>query len=171
MLDISKEETYTDIVEQFSDMIYRIAWQNLFNREDSEDVVQDVFLKLLQQKNNIFRDPEHLKAWLIRVTVNRCLDFKKSFLYRKIVPLDNIDKLCSTGISWEDGEQKIMEELYQLPEETRNILYLYYYEGYTIREIADILGKKQNTVNSKLTRGRKKLKQILEVPSHDRTKR
>ncbi len=171
MLDISKEETYTAIVEQFSDMIYRIAWQNLFNREDSEDVVQDVFLKLIQQKNNIFRDSEHLKAWLIRVTINRCLDFKKSLLHRKIVPLDNIDKLCSTGIPWEDGEQEIMEELYLLPEETRNILYLYYYEGYTIREIADILGKKQNTVNSKLTRGRKKLKQILEVPSHDRTER
>lgn len=66
-------------------------------------------------------------------------------------------------IPYEREELGIMEELCRLPKDYRNILYLYYYEGYTIKEIAGILGKKQNTVNSKLTRGRRKLKKLLEV--------
>ena len=157
MLYIETEEDYCKIVEQFSDMIFRIAYQNLFHINDAEDVVQDVFLKLLKQKDKCFNDYEHLKSWLIRVTINQCLDYKKSFFRKNTVPLENFE------IPYEPEERGIMEELYQLPKDYRNILYLYYYEEYTIKEIAEILGKKQNTVNSKLTRGRRRLKKIMEV--------
>lgn len=157
MLYIKTEEIYVQVVEKFSDMIFRIAYQNLFNISDAEDVVQDVFVKLLEQKNKCFNDYEHLKSWLIRVTINKCLDYKKSFFRKNTVPLENFD------IPYEREELGVMEGLRRLPEDYRNILYLFYYEGYTIKEIAEILGKKQNTVNSKLTRGRKKLRKILEV--------
>lgn len=157
MLYIKTEEDYCKIVEQFSEMIFRIAYQNLFHINDAEDVVQDVFLKLLKQKDKCFNDYEHLKSWLIRVTINQCLDYKKSFFRKNTVPLENFE------IPYEPKERGIMEELYQLPKDYRNILYLYYYEEYTIKEIAEILGKKQNTVNSKLTRGRRRLKKIMEV--------
>lgn len=157
MLNIKTEEEYNKIVDMFSDMMFRIAYQNLFHVSDAEDAVQDVFVKLLRKRDHCFRDYEHLKSWLIRVTINQCLDYKKSLFRRNTVAIDNLE------ISYEQKEQEIMEELYQLPEDTRNILYLYYYEEYTIKEIAKILGKKQNTVNSKLTRGRKQLKKILEV--------
>ena len=156
MLAINTEEEYTRIVELFSDMIYRIAYQNLFHISDAQDVVQDVFLKLLKHKEPCFQDDEHLKSWLIRVTINQCLDYKKSFFRRNTVPMESFDIPC------EPEEHKIMEELYQLPADYRNILYLYYYEEYTIKEIAEILGRKQNTVNSKLTRGRKRLKKLME---------
>ena len=154
---LETEEEYNQIVEMYSDMIFRIAYQNLWNISDAEDAVQDVFLKLLRQKKKSFHDYEHLKSWLIWVTINQCMDYKKSFFRKNMVPLDHLE------IPYEQGEQGILEELYQLPEDTRNILYLHYYEGYTIREIAKILGKKQNTVNSKLTRGRNQLKKIMEV--------
>ena len=154
---IQTEEEYNAVVERFSDMIFRIAYQNLFNVCDAEDVVQDVFLKLLKQKKRQFTDDEHLKSWLIRVTVNHCVDVKRSFFRKNTVSIDDME------IPYEPEEQEVLEELSRLPEDTRNILYLHYYEGYTIKEIAKILGKKQNTVNSRLTRGREQLKKYLEV--------
>ncbi|MGN0482572.1 MAG: RNA polymerase sigma factor [Lachnospiraceae bacterium] len=156
MLNLQKEEEYTRVVEQFSDMIFRIAYQNLFQKHDAEDVVQDVFLKLLKCKK-IFQDEEHLKSWLIRVTINQCLDYKRSKFYQTTVSLEDFD------VPYEPQERCLLEELSQLPADERNILYLYYYEGYTIKEIAKILGKLQNTVNSKLTRSRKKLRKIMEA--------
>lgn len=156
MLNIETEEEYIEVVEKYSDMIFRIAYQNLFQIHDAEDVVQDVFLKLLRQESKCFEDCEHLKSWLIRVTINQCLDYRKSFSRTKTVPLEDLE------IPYDSQEQGLMEELQQLPKDYRNILYLYYYEGYTIKEIAAIIGMKQNTVNSKLTRGRKKLRKAME---------
>ena len=79
MLNIQTEQQYNEIVENYSDMIFRIAYQYLFNKYDAEDIVQEVFVKLLT-KRVIFKDEEHIKSWLIRVTINQCLDYKKSFL-------------------------------------------------------------------------------------------
>lgn len=156
MLNIQKEEQYNRIVEKYSDMIFRIAYQYLYNKYDAEDVTQDVFLKLLYKKA-FFKDEEHIKSWLIRVTINQCLDYKKSLARREMVSIDNLE------IPFTQEERGIIEELYLLKEEERNILYLYYYEGYKIKEISHILKQKQNTINSKLTRARKKLKEIMEV--------
>ena len=113
-------------------------------------------MKLLSRKV-IFKDEEHVKSWLIRVTINQCLDYKKSLVKRSTVPIENME------IPFEHKEEGILEELQLLKEDERNILYLYYYEGYKIKEIAKILKQKQNTINSKLTRARKKLKEIMEV--------
>lgn len=157
MLNIKTEKEYIQIVEKYSDMIFRIAYQNLFHIYDAQDVVQDVFLKLLKQQREYFADEEHLKSWLIRVTINQCLDYKKSFFRKNTVSLEDFE------IPYEQKDREVMEALYRLPKDYRNILYLHYYEGYTIKEIAKILGKKQNTVNSKLTRGRARLKKFLEV--------
>ncbi|WP_448902669.1 RNA polymerase sigma factor [Eubacterium sp.] len=156
MLNIQKEEQYNKIVEKYSDMIFRIAYQYLYNKYDAEDITQDVFLKLLDKKS-FFKDEEHIKSWLIRVTINQCLDYKKSFARKEMVSIDNLE------VPFTQEERGILEELYLLKDEERNILYLYYYEGYKIKEIAQILKQKQNTINSKLTRARKKLKEIMEV--------
>lgn len=156
MLNIQTEQRYNEIVENYSDMIFRIAYQYLFNKYDAEDIVQEVFVKLLT-KRVIFKDEEHIKSWLIRVTINQCLDYKKSLTKKSTVPIENME------IPFEQKEGEILEELQLLKEDERNILYLYYYEGYKIKEIAKILKQKQNTINSKLTRARKKLKEIMEV--------
>lgn len=156
MLNVQTEKQYIEIVEKYADMIYRIAYQKVLNRYDAEDIVQDVFVKLLSNKS-YFRDEEHMKAWLIRVTINLCINYNKSLARQKTVSVEQLD------IPFTQQETGILEELYLLPEDERNILYLYYYEGYKIREIAKILRQKQNTINSKLTRARNKLKRIMEV--------
>ena len=156
MLNVQTEKQYIEIVEKYADMIYRIAYQKVLNRYDAEDIVQDVFVKLLSSKS-YFRDEEHIKAWLIRVTINLCINYNKSLARRKTVSVEQLD------IPFTQQETGVLEELYLLPEDERNILYLYYYEGYKIREIAKILRQKQNTINSKLTRARNKLKRIMEV--------
>ena len=156
MLNIQTEKQYREIVEKYSDMIYRIAYQRVLNQYDAEDIVQEVFVKLLCNKN-YFRDGEHVKDWLIRVTVNLCVNYKKKLARQKTISASQLE------IPFTEPEREILEELYLLSDEDRIILYLYYYEEYKIREIAKILRQKQNTINSKLTRARNKLKKIMEV--------
>ena len=156
MLNIQTEKQYREIVEKYSDMIYRIAYQRVLNQYDAEDIVQEVFVKLLCNKN-YFRDGEHVKAWLIGVTVNLCVNYKKKLARQKTISASQLE------IPFTEPEREILEELYLLSDEDRIILYLYYYEEYKIREIAKILRQKQNTINSKLTRARNKLKKIMEV--------
>ncbi len=155
MVSMEKREIYNKIVDKYADMIFRIAYQNLNNKQDAEDIMQEVFLSLLKTDTQ-FEDFNHIKAWLIKVTVNKCIDVKKSFFRQKTVPLE--EEIAF----YNQKEQDLLAELNKLPDDYRNIIYLYYYESYTIAEIAKILGKKQNTVNSKLQRGRKKLKIILQ---------
>lgn len=141
------------VVEQHADMVLRIAYQNLYSRADAEDVVQDVFLRLLGQP--AFADENHLKAWLIRVAVNRCKDINKSAWRRKTVPLE-VDWPALPAES-----HGVMEELAALKPADRTVIYLYYYEKYTVPEIAEMLGEKESTVSSRLNRAKKKLKDIL----------
>ncbi|MBQ7810554.1 MAG: sigma-70 family RNA polymerase sigma factor [Clostridia bacterium] len=143
------------IIREYADMIYRIALQNLKNTADAEDIFQDVCLTLLTKNAPLF-DDVHIKNWLIRVTINKCKNFSKSLWQNKTEPLD---------LSRENPEtpsNPITELVYSLPQKYRNIVYLYYYEDYTVAEIAEILGENKNTINSRLQRARKKLKEILE---------
>lgn len=152
----AKKEKAEDIIRQHADMIYRIALQNLKNEADAQDIFQEVCLSLLT-KNAPLYDDVHIKHWLIRVTINKCNNFRKLLWQQKTEPL-NID--CERGKK--DEETEAFELLYTLPKSYRNIVYLYYFEDYTVPEIAQILKENKNTVNSKLQRSRKKLRKILE---------
>lgn len=147
------DEAIPRVVEQYADMVLRIAYQNLRARADAEDVVQDVFLRLVKQP--AFTDEAHLKAWLIRVAVNRCKDLNKSAWSRKTIPLE--EDFPTAG----PEAAGVMEELAQLKEADRNVIYLYYYEKFTVPEIAAMLGEKESAVGSRLNRARQKLKSIL----------
>lgn len=141
------------IVEQYADMVLRIAYQNLKNKADAEDVTQEVFVRLVQA--NAFENEEHIKAWLIRVAINRCNDFRKTAWFRKRTAL------TTDWLPFSEEQQSLLEELWRLPNKDRNIIYLYYYEGYSVPEIAKILQKNENTLSSQLSRARKKLKYLL----------
>ena len=149
-------KAYSDLFDGYFDKLFTFALNMVFREDVANDIVQEVFVKLLT-KRVIFKDEEHIKSWLIRVTINQCLDYKKSLTKKSTVPIENME------IPFEQKEGEILEELQLLKEDERNVLYLYYYEGYKIKEIAKILKQKQNTINSKLTRARKKLKEIMEV--------
>ena len=155
-IQIMSTQQFEEKYYKYKDLLFRIIFTYVKNPNDAEDIVQEVFVKLLT-KRVIFKDEEHIKSWLIRVTINQCLDYKKSLTKKSTVPIENME------IPFEQKEGEILEELQLLKEDERNVLYLYYYEGYKIKEIAKILKQKQNTINSKLTRARKKLKEIMEV--------
>lgn len=146
------------LVEDYSDMVMRIAYQHCFNKSDSEDITQEVFLKLMDNVQRIPEGDGALKAWLIRVTINLCKDLNKCAWYRLNTPLEQSEE---AAVPWQDDELELWDELRRLQPDYRTILYLYYYEGYKIKEIARILKLKENTVSSRLTRARKELKGIL----------
>lgn len=141
------------IVNTYSDMLFRLAYQYTRNSSESEDIVQDVFMAML--KKMPFKTEEYLKAWLIRVAINKSKNYLKS-MRKKVLALDENIKVPT--YTHEDG----LEEINLLPEFDRNVIYLYYYEGYSIKEIAKITGKSANSINIRLCRAREKLKNLLE---------
>lgn len=141
-------------MEDYGDMVLRLACQRLGSMADAEDTAQEVFLSLMGQRE--FRGEEHLRRWLVRVTLNKCSNLAASAWWRRTAPL------CEGLPALAPEEREALEEVRALPPKDRDVIYLHYYEGYTIAEIADLLGEKPNTVGARLTRARKKLKILLE---------
>lgn len=144
------------IVETYSNMLLRLAATRLNSTADAEDVVQEVFLYLLEH-NLVFRDAEHEKAWLIRTTLHRAANFRKRAEARNL-PLED----AATAAAPSGDSRLILDAVRSLPEKYSTVIYLYYYEGYTLKEIATILGTVSATVGTRLARGRKLLRDILE---------
>ena len=151
---IKGKDAFSFAFKQYTDTVYRVAVHNTVNFSDAEDVTQEVFIKLLET-NKAFRDSEHLKAWLIRVTVNLCRDKIKKTSRETLVE-DVAYK--NSG----EAETDILRAVKSLPENYRNTIYLHYYEGYTAKEIGRILDAKENTVLSWLSRGREALRKELD---------
>ncbi len=149
------KETAEQIIRRYADTIYRTAYQHLKNSADAEDIFQEVCIALIT-KNAPIEDEEHLKRWLIRVTINKCRDFKKSVWQKKTESIDEHTELIAPEAL------SVIEELKKIPDRYSDVLYLYYYEEYTIAEIAEILGTSSNTIGTRLRRARKKLKSLLE---------
>ena len=150
----SRAELIEVTIKRYANLIFRLAYTNLKNHHDAEDVLQDVSVALVRG-NPPFDDEKHLKNWIVTATLNRCRDIYRSAWRNRTEPLEDYLALQAPET------QSVMEELWQLPENYRNIIYLYYYEGFTIPEIAEILGKSPNTIGSGLQRARKKLEKIL----------
>ena len=144
------------VLDTYSKMIVRLAFTYTKSLCDAEDIAQDVFVSLIE-KNKTFENSEHEKAWLIRVTVNKSKNFVKSSWIKKTVPID--EAMTKTS---EEKSDDILEEVLKMPEKYRTVIHLFYYEGYQINEIADILGKSTGTIGTWLSRGRKILKERLE---------
>lgn len=151
------EEEINRVIEKYADMIQRICLYHLKNRADTEDVFQNVFLKYMLCEKP-FQDEEHRKAWLIRVTINACKDYLKSFFKRSTVPLEALSETAAEAL---DKHREVLEAVLSLPPKYKDAIYLHYYEGYSALEISAILGKKENTVYSLLSRGRALLKEEL----------
>ena len=151
------------VFRRYADMIYRVALHNLDDPADADDILQEVCLVLLTKK--IPEDEEHLKSWLIRVTINKCRDLSRSFWRRNRKSIDDYRRNRKSIDDYKELEAEnppeIMAELQSLSESYRNIIYLYYYEEYTVSEIAQLLRMNVNTVKSGLRRARDQLKKLL----------
>ncbi len=150
-------EDLSRAMEEYADMVRRICFVHLKNRHDTEDIFQDVYLKYLLTEAP-FENSAHEKAWFIRVTINACTDLLRYLSRRKYVPLEVISEE-SEGL--DSASAEILEMVLKLPDKYRNVIYLYYYEGYSALEIAGILRKKENTVYTWLSRARELLKEEL----------
>lgn len=158
------ESDVNHAVEKYADMVRHVCFYHLKNHSDSEDVFQNVFLKYMLH-DEPFNDDEHEKAWLLRVTINSCKDYLNDFFRRNKVPLETLNEI-EAEIS--DEHKEVLEAVLSLPAKYKDVIYLYYYEGYKADEIGKILGKKENTVYSLLSRGRKMLKEKLGGEEIDR---
>ena len=151
-----KEAQAQRLVTLYADMILRISYQYLKQTMDAEDICQTVFLKYLTAQPH-FDTVEHEKAWIIRTTINACKDHLKSAFFRRTVSLEEAAPLSVPAVP----ESSILPALNSLPKKYRICLYLYYYEDYTGKEIAAILGKSEAAVSQYLSRGRQKLRKLL----------
>ena len=151
-------EYITDLVDKYGNMILRIAYTYLKNRQDAEDCVQEVFLKIVEKMPS-FENAEHEKSWIIRAAINICKNRLKLFWNRNVGAIDEAEKI---GVFDEYDEQSgVLTAVLNLPEKYRTVIYLYYYEEYTTIEISKIVGKNESTVRSYLHRAREKLKSVL----------
>ncbi len=152
-----QEWELTRYVELYKNTVYHIALCYTKNHADAEDITQEAFLKLYTSEK-IFSNDEHVKAWLINVTANSSKNLLKSGWRRFSEPLE-----AAEGIAAEPkrNASELLTLLMKLKPENRTVLYMYYYEDYSVKEIAEILRKSQSVVTSRLSRGRKQLKRLL----------
>jgi len=146
-----------EIYERHYDMIYRVSFSYLKNTEDAKDIISEIFLKLLQ-KEIIFKNAEHEKAYLLRTAINLCKNSLKHWRRKN----ENIDDYAGLEDENTFREDEILKIILNLPEQYKYVVHLYYYEGYTSEEIAKILKKPHSTVRYHLQEARKLLKGVLE---------
>lgn len=143
------------LVNTYSDLILRLSYTWLKSTQDGEDICQTVLLKLLTE-GRTFESPEHEKAWVVRTAINACKDELRAFR-RKTVPLDAVPEAPAP----EPPRSGVLETVAALPGKYREAIYLFYYEGYSIGEIAALTGRSEAAVSAHLSRGRKKLRELL----------
>ncbi|OGO88736.1 MAG: hypothetical protein A2Y17_06265 [Clostridiales bacterium GWF2_38_85] len=158
------------LIDRYSDMVYHLCIINMKHQYDAEDAYQDVFLKLHLKLNNKddtdpFENEEHIKAWLIRVTINQCKTMKNTASRRNDVQLDE-NFISSASDPYHAG---IADYILELPDKYHQVIYLFYYEQYSTNEIADMLSRSDGAIRTALTRARKLIKKILERRSKDET--
>jgi RNA polymerase sigma-70 factor, ECF subfamily len=158
---LSNRREIARMVEAYSDMLLRLALNRTQNLTEAEDIVQTVYLRLLRA-SPAFRNVEHEKSWLLRTAINLCKDYKKSAVRRTNVPLE---EAAQTVLPHET--QEVLDSVNRLPEAERYTVYLYYFERMPIGEIAHILGEKEGTVSSRLSRARKKLRTLLKGEGYE----
>lgn len=144
------------IVEEYADTITRICYSYGKNYDDTQDIMQNVFLKLMCA-NPEFDSKEYEKAWIIRVTINECKDFLKN-IFRRHTSLEEAQEI---PIEEKEDLSYIREAVLKLPDKYKSVIYLFYYEGYTAVEIAGILHKKVNTIYTWMNRARQMLKDMV----------
>lgn len=154
-----EQEDLELIIQRYKDMVYRLAFGYMQSREDAEDVFQDVFLKYMEHAGT-FKDEEHKKAWLIRITINHCKSLLRSSWFRKRLPLN--DEISITkDISNNSSDSQLEWVLMQLKPTERQIIHLYYYEELSIKEISNLISLSESAIQTRLLRIRKKLAKLL----------
>ena len=149
------------IVEMYSDMLLRIALNRVNSIAEAEDVVQSTFERLMKRQPR-FENREHEKAWLIKTAIRIYIDEARKNARHVSVPLNE-----EIAAAYSEESFELLDTIRQLPEKDRDAVYLFYYEEYTVREIAKLLGEREGTTRSRLSRARQKLRTIMEGDAYE----
>ena len=150
-------EFIRDVIDRYSNTVFRVSYQYVRDRHDAEDVLQEVFVALTNYlRNDSFQNDEHVKAWLIRVAINKSINVAKSNSRRK-----RNEQTLFQEVRIDPQYDELEYILSQLTAIDREIIYLRYYEGYSAREIADFLGMTEQAVFKRLQRARTQLKDYI----------
>lgn len=151
------EQDVNRAIELYADTVKRICFLHLKNYHDTQDIFQKVFLKYLMHEDN-FESEEHRKAWIIRVVVNSCKDLLRDYYRRNTLSIDEALNECAVS---DLGSREVLSAVLALEPKYKDVVYLFYFEGYSVAEISKMLQKKENTVYSLLSRAREKLRKEL----------
>ena len=146
------------LVEHYADLILRTGKTWLGDMDDAKDICQTVLIKLLENPRE-FPEESQERAWVIRVAVNECKNWRKTAWFRRRVPLDESLQLAAEDPEPEDGG--LLAQVQALPAMYREVIFLRYYEGYEVKEIAALLGRSPALVSTHLKRGKEKLRNML----------
>jgi RNA polymerase sigma-70 factor (ECF subfamily) len=159
------EKAFAQLVERRGNMVYKLAFVYMKSEFDAEDVYQNVFERFIKYEPE-FDSPEHEKAWFIVTTINVCRSMLSSSWQRHTRVLDDVEweqilsKTSRERMTHEDGA--LIEAVLKLPDNYRIVVQLFYYEDYSVREIAELLKIKEGTVTTQLNRARRKIKKMLD---------
>ncbi len=145
------------VIRTYASTVWRLAYAWMHNPSDADDVFQDVFLRYAE-KAPAFGSEEHRKAWLLRVTINRCRSHYRAAWWRRIVPLENAEPIAFPA----QDESGLNEAMAKLPPKYRLVIHLHYYENLNTQEIAALTGLPSGTVRGQLTRARAALRKLME---------
>ena len=152
-----------ELVEMYKDNIYAAAFNICKSAADAEDVVQDTFLQYYMTKKE-FDDEKHIRYWLLRVAINKAKNIQSSFRRKNEMSLEDYVET----LTFETPESReLFEKVMKLPEKYRVVIHLFYYEDYSVKEIAKILRTTESSVKVRLSRGRAKLKDALKEEWED----
>lgn len=151
------DEQFTCLAKKYIDTVFRVALNYLKNGTEADDVTQNVFLKLWKEKKP-FDNEEHIRNWLIRVTINEC----KSLLRSNWRSRESFEDYAAKLSFVTPEHSELFYAVMDLPQKYRMPIYLYYYEDYSTEEVAKILGIPRATVGTQLRRGRQLLREILQ---------
>lgn len=150
------DEEFSAIAEKYMDSIFRLALNYMRNRTEADDITQNVLIKLYRTEKK-FQSGDHLRYWLVRVTVNEC----KRALVSPWRKMESIEQLREGFVFPEEGSRELFDAVMALPKKYRVPIYLYYYEDYSTEEIGRILKVPSATVRTHLRRGRQQLRDSL----------
>jgi len=163
-----QNEYLTYLVETYGDMVYRLAMTRVRNPHDAQDIVQQVFLKLVKNVDRL-ESEEHVKAWLIKVTVNEGKSLFSSAWKRHHASLDDSGIADSLAVAPQEIKETndLLKVVFRLPEKYRVVIHLFYYYDLSTEEIAKYLGRPNHTVRSQLSRAREKMRKDLKEVFED----
>jgi RNA polymerase sigma factor (sigma-70 family) len=168
MEEYRKEIILEEVMKEHGSDLVRLAFNYVKDKETAKDMVQNTFIKCYENLDN-FRYDSSIKTWLYRITINQCKDYLRSWHYRKVKAKSFFGSAVTSFLpSAEDKvirdseSEEIKDFIFSLPKNYREVMFLYYYESLSIREIAEVTGLKVNTVKTRMKRAKQRLKILIE---------